>query len=116
MRRLILAFAFLVSHVAFAHDIDGEHSHAKYFKNNVDGLTVITDKTKWCAGMRAFDGYAFAANGEKTKFCWVPIRDGVFVTFEGGETGVWPMAVFEDMPPEIAPDLNVLFPENTKDL
>ena len=117
MRRLILALAFLVTPIAFAHDYAEKHVHAKYFKNNVGGWTVITDRTKWCGGMKAFDGYAFSSGGEKIRFCWVPRGNAVLVKFEGeNETGVWPMESFEDLDPELEPDLNVLFPENSKDL
>ena len=117
MRRLILALAFLVAPIAFAHELAEKHVHAKYFKNNVGGWTVITDKQKWCGAMNAFDGYAFSSAGDKTRFCWVPRGDMVLVRFEGErDTGMWPMASFEDLPPEQEPDVSVLFPENAKDL
>ena len=47
MRRLLLLLAFLATPFAIAHDNAEKHVHAKYFKNNVGGWTVITDKTKW---------------------------------------------------------------------
>lgn len=117
MRSLILALAILATPFALAHELAEKHVHAKYFKNNVQGWTVITDKTKWCGGMNAFDGYAFSAAGDATRFCWVPRGDKVLVKFEGSnDTGMWPMDSFEDLEPELEPDVNVLFPENTKDL
>lgn len=117
MRRLILAVALFVTSFAFAHDDAEKHVHAKYFKNNVGGWTVITDKTRWCGAMKAFDGYAFSSAGDKTRFCWVPRGDMVLVRFENErDTGMWPMAAFEDLPPEQEPDVNAMFPENAKDL
>lgn len=117
MRRLLLLLAFLATPFAIAHDNAEKHVHAKYFKNNVGGWTVITDKTKWCGAMQAFDGYAFSAAGDKTRFCWVPRGDMVLVRFEGErDTGMWPMQAFEDLPPEQEPDVNTLFPENAKEL
>lgn len=117
MRSLILALAILATPFALAHDFAEKHVHAKYFHNNVGGWTVITDKQKWCGALNAFDGYAFSSAGDKTRFCWVPRGNAVLVKFEGEkDTGVWPMDSFEDLEPELEPDVNVLFPENSKDL
>ena len=117
MRRLILAVALFVTSLAFAHDHEEKHIHAKYFDNNVGGKTIITDSTKWCGNVGGHDGYAYSAAGDKIRFCWTIRSDMVLVRFEGeSETGMWPAAVFQDMPHGTEPDVDTMFPVNPKDL
>lgn len=115
MRHLFLLVALLVTSLSSAHEQEEKHVHAKYFDNNVGGKTIITDRSKWCGAIGANDGYAYGASGEKVRFCWVIKGDGVWVQFEGGkDSGVWPLSAFKDM--DEVPDVNIMFPENPKDL